>query len=137
MTPTNPDSHQEKVMALQASVFSALTAAQLEDVARISEICDFPAGTELCLQGACAQESFVLAHGNVAVEVDGTEVVRQGPGAIVGDWAMFGDGRRTATIRALSAVQAIVIDARELDSLLMAVPQAIHFVGPKNEVVTS
>ena len=132
MAKARATSHDEKVLALRGTVFGRLTPSQLDDVASLSECGHFDAGATLCVQGAFTQDTFVLAHGDVCIEVDGREVSRLGPGAIVGDWALFGDGRRTATVRALTDVEAVVIDVREIDSLLMSVPNAADVLGPRH-----
>jgi CRP-like cAMP-binding protein len=116
--------------ALEASAFGALTPRQLDDIAGLSDLRRFEAGTNLCLQHDFSQEVFVLAAGSVGVMVDGIEVARRGPGDLVGDWALFGNGHRTASLRALTAVDVVVVDPRELDLLLAAVPALADDLGP-------
>src|SRR5205823_15028317 len=57
---------------------------------------------------------FVVLHGVFDVEVDG-EVGAQGvSGAVLGERAMLGDGRRTATLRAARSSRVAVIGPDEI-----------------------
>ena len=131
MTTTTTSDHEAKTAALRATAFGGLSTAQLDDVARVSGIRHVEAGSDLCVQGEFGQEAFVIADGEVCVRVDGTEVARRGRGDIVGDWALFGTGTRTATVHALTDVDVVVVDTAEVDSQLMAVPAAATSFGPQ------
>jgi CRP-like cAMP-binding protein len=131
MTTITTEVHTRKREALAATAFGALTSRELDDVARISETRHLEAGAALCDRHQFGQEAFVIAAGQVAVEVDGGQVDLAGAGDLVGDWALFGDGRRTATLRAITPVDIIVVDPREIDSLLAAVPAAARALGPR------
>ena len=120
----------DKRAVLAATVFGQLTPRELDDIARVSDERHVEAGSPLCSQQEFGQESFVIAHGQVSVDIDGRQVATAGPGQLIGDWALFGNGRRTATVRAMTPVDVVVIDPRELDSLLAAVPSAARLVGP-------
>jgi CRP/FNR family transcriptional regulator len=127
---TNP-THDAKREALSATVFAQLSARELDDVARVSDERHLPAGATLCSQSEFGQDTFVIANGQVAIDVDGVQVATSGPGQLVGDWALFGNGRRSATVRALTPVDVVVVDPRELDSLLAAVPSTARAIGPQ------
>jgi hypothetical protein len=60
------------------------------------------AGAMLAQEGALGDELYLLLDGVVRVEVDGQPVAEVGPGAILGERAMLEDGRRTATLRAVT-----------------------------------
>lgn len=126
---TNP-TYAAKREALAATVFARLSTHQLDDVARVSDERHLDAGAVLCGQSDFGQESFVIARGHVSVDVDGRQVATAGPGELLGDWAMFGGGRRSATLRAVTPVDVVVIDPAEVDSLLAAVPSAAAAIGP-------
>ena len=60
-------------------------------------------GRTLVEQGEMGDDLFfVLAHGVLSVEVDGAEVAQVGPGAVLGERAALGDGRRMFTLRAVT-----------------------------------
>jgi CRP-like cAMP-binding protein len=124
------NSGTDKRAALAATIFGRLTPRELDDIVRVSDERHIEAGSTLCSQQAFGQESFVIANGRVAVDVDGHQVAIAGPGQLIGDWALLGNGRRSATVRAITDVDVVVIDPRELHSLLAAVPSVARLVGP-------
>lgn len=79
-------------------------------------------GEVLVHQGDPGSELYLLLDGLLTVEVDGKELADVGPGAILGEHAILGDGRRTATLRAattarLAAIQGSSLDPADLKAL--------------------
>ena len=68
-------------------------------------------GETLVEQGESGRDLFVLLDGVFQVEIDGQVVAEVGSGAIVGERALLGDGRRTATLRAVRSSRVAVIGA--------------------------
>jgi hypothetical protein len=68
-------------------------------------------GETLVEQGESGRDLFVLLDGVFHVEIDGEVVAEVGSGAIVGERALLGDGRRTATLRAVRSSRVAVIGA--------------------------
>ena len=66
-------------------------------------------GETLVEQGETGRELFVLLDGVFDVEIDGDVVAQVGSGAILGERAVLGDGRRTATLRAVRSSRVAVI----------------------------
>jgi hypothetical protein len=66
-------------------------------------------GETLVEQGEPGAEMYLLVDGALNVEVDGAVVAEVGPGALVGDLAILGDGRRTATLRAVRACRVALL----------------------------
>jgi hypothetical protein len=66
-------------------------------------------------QGEASQEVFLLFDGVLRVEIDGQAVTEVGPGAILGEMAGLGDGRRTATLRAVTPCRVAVVPPDRLD----------------------
>ena len=71
-------------------------------------------GETLVEQGNPGRELFVLLDGVFDVEVDGEVVAQVGSGAILGERAVLGDGRRTATLRAVRSSRVAVIGPDEI-----------------------
>lgn len=70
----------------------------------------FPEGAELIAQGGRSGDLFVLKEGEVEVLRDGRFVSSMSrPGAIFGEMSVLLDRPHTATVRAVSEVQAYVI----------------------------
>jgi hypothetical protein len=66
-------------------------------------------GETLVEQGETGAEMYLLVDGALAVEVDGTVVAEVGPGALLGELAVLGDGRRTATLRAVRPSRVAIL----------------------------
>jgi Cyclic nucleotide-binding domain len=73
-------------------------------------------GQLLMEQGQLGSELFLLLDGVLAVEVDGEALGELGPGAILGERAIIEpEGRRTATLRALTKSKVAVADVSHID----------------------
>jgi hypothetical protein len=71
------------------------------------------AGEVLVEEGAPGTSVFLVLDGVLTVTVDGSDVAQLGPGAVVGERALFEGGRRTATLTAASPCK--VVEAAEAD----------------------
>ena len=60
-------------------------------------------------------ELYLLLDGVLAAVVDGEEIAQVGPGAILGEGAIIGGGRRNATLRACTRARVAVIAADQID----------------------
>jgi CRP-like cAMP-binding protein len=90
-----------------ADLFSALSPDALEDVARFMTAVTFEPGEVVFRQGDAGDRLIVVAEGELeaVLEVPGAEPMllsRIAPGQIVGELSLLGDGKRTATVRALA-----------------------------------
>jgi hypothetical protein len=80
------------------------------------EIRGIKEGQLLTEQGDVGRELFLLLDGVLAVEVDGEVLAEVGPGAILGERAIIEpEGRRTATLRALTKSRVAVADCSQID----------------------
>jgi Cyclic nucleotide-binding domain len=66
-------------------------------------------------QGDTGDELYLLLDGVLAAEVEGEEIAQVGPGAILGEGAVVGGGRRNATLRACTPARVAVIAADQID----------------------
>lgn len=81
---------------------------------------DIAQGQMLIEQGQPGDEILFVLDGLFAVEVDGQEVAEVGPGAIIGERALLEDGKRTATIRALTSCRVASLPRRYADDRELA-----------------
>jgi hypothetical protein len=91
-------------------------------------------GEMLVEQGAPGAELFLLFDGVLAVERDDESIAEGGPGAILGEMALLEGGRRTATLRAVTACRVAVVpsdrvDRRRLQHLVESREQESHGEG--------
>ena len=76
-------------------------------------------GALLTEQGQPGGDVYLLLDGVLSVWVDGTQVGELGPGAVIGERALLEEGRRTATLRAVTdcVIAVAVKDQIDRDSL--------------------
>jgi hypothetical protein len=73
------------------------------------------AGDVVTAQGAEEDEIFLVLDGVVSVDVDGELLVELGPGALLGERALLEGGKRTSTLRAVTACKLAVVPGDRLD----------------------
>jgi hypothetical protein len=83
-------------------------------------------GEVLVEQGGAGSDLFLLLDGLLTVEIDGKDLTDLGPGAIVGEHAVLGDGKRTATLRAATSVRVAVIPGAQLEPADLAMLGLAH-----------
>jgi CRP-like cAMP-binding protein len=105
----------------------ALDSEQIKFLASQSRPSFFRAGTRLMSQGDFGGSMFVIVTGEVsvnAVDRDAREqiVASLGPGDIVGEMSLFTGDRRTATVSAVTNVDAIEITKWSLERVFTRSP---------------
>lgn len=75
----------------------------------------FATGQTLVEQGQPGDDLYLLLDGILGVIIDGQEVGQIGPGAVVGERALLGQGLRTASLRALTRCTVATAAADEID----------------------
>ncbi len=90
---------------------------------RISKVSQ---GKTLVTEGDEGSDVFLVLDGVVSVEVKGEPLGQLGPGAVLGERALFEGGRRTATLRAVTACRVATISGAELDPEMLTELAATH-----------
>jgi Cyclic nucleotide-binding domain len=72
-------------------------------------------GAVLTVQGERGGDIYLLLDGVLSVWVDGTQVGELGPGAVIGERAVLEDGRRTATLRAVTGCVIAAAASNQID----------------------
>jgi CRP/FNR family transcriptional regulator, cyclic AMP receptor protein len=88
----------------------------------------FAAGDVLFHHGDSTRHCYAIRSGEVLVTVSSTQgstvvLARRGPGTVVGEQAALDGAPRSATVRAATDVDAVVLDAAQLESLLREQPE--------------
>jgi CRP-like cAMP-binding protein len=104
--------------------FGGCSPRQLRDIAQLAEERSVAAGSDLCHQGAFENEVYIVLDGEAEVVIDGRTAGHTHVGEIVGELAMLGNGRRAATLRAVQPMRVLVLDPREVDSVLASDPSS-------------
>lgn len=103
-------------------LFCRCTKNELKKIALLADEIDLPAGRVLCKEGAPGREFFVLLEGTVDVRSDTRLLPDLGPGEFFGEIALVVDAPRTATVRAVTPVRALVITDRAFRELMRESP---------------
>ena len=80
----------------------------------------------LAEQGEPGGDLYLLLDGVLSVWVDGTQVGELGPGAVVGERALLEDGRRTATLRAVTECVVATAAKEQIDRGSLASLAELH-----------
>jgi CRP-like cAMP-binding protein len=99
----------------------ALRGMRDKELARIATLVDeveLEPGTVLTREGQPAQECFVLLEGQAEVTLRGEVIATVGPGDFVGEMGVIDIRPRSATVRALTPIRALVADMRAFSELI-------------------
>jgi voltage-gated potassium channel len=108
-------------MVSRVPLFAGLTAGEIADVMRLLRAETREAGDVIARRGDVAHSMYFIARGEVAIELaDGTR--RLSEGHFFGEMAALRRVRRTATVRAVERTSLLVLDARDLHSLMQRQP---------------
>ncbi len=112
-----------KVALLQkVSLFRGLSGKQLDQIARLADEIEVPAGKRLATAGESGYELFVIIDGQAVAKVARGRTVRLGPGEFFGEMSLVDGGPRSATVEAASKMRLLVVGRREFWQLLTAAP---------------
>lgn len=94
-------------------LFAPLPPTVLERLASAVVELHVAAMAEAVTQGAAGDRFYVIRSGRATVEVDGAETGSLGPGDFFGEIALLHDVPRTATVRALDALELYALERTE------------------------
>jgi CRP-like cAMP-binding protein len=101
----------------QLPVFSALPKRTLALADSLLTPVAFEDGDVLCAEGELGRQAFIIVSGSAVVSRGDEVLATVGPGDLVGELALLGDGRRTASVTAIEPVRAYVMSAQEFNSV--------------------
>jgi hypothetical protein len=110
-TPWGAEDSAPIVTAVESALERQLSVAIIDAKPRFRRL---QAGRTLVQQGQQGDELFLLFDGVLRVEVDGKPVTEVSPGAILGELALL-QGRRTATLRAVTPCRVAVVPKDHID----------------------
>lgn len=123
-----PPAEVQARVALLASceIFATIDRADLGALALMFVERAVPKGAVLCRQDDPAAEAWLIREGELAVHVDGAKRATAvlGPGSLSGEYGLFRDARRTATLKATAETRLLALDYARFERFLLAYPQA-------------
>ena len=109
-------------MVSRVPLFAGLTAGEIADVMQLLRAETRDAGTVITRRGDVADSMYFIAHGAVEIELpDGVRQLEEGQ--FFGEMAALRRARRTATVRAREYTSLLVLDAKDLHSLMERQPK--------------
>ena len=123
----------DKILHLKKiEIFADLSVNELAAVASVTEEAAFDEMEMVFREGETGDTLFLIVEGEVAVIKDCNvdrefELDTIGPGDYFGDMALFGDDRRSATIRVKKDARFLTLNKQELQEIVREYPQiALH-----------
>jgi CRP/FNR family cyclic AMP-dependent transcriptional regulator len=104
-------------------LFSHCNKKQMTAIARLADLVQLPAGTQLIAEGASGREFMVIVEGSGEVRRKGRKIDTLGPGDFIGEMALISGGPRNATVLTTSDCSVLVVAAREFWRLLDEAPE--------------
>ena len=109
----------------ESPVFSVVPPNELKVLATMFKIENHAAGGVICNEGDEATATYVISKGKVDVRVKNTTMAVMKRGDVVGDYAMFVGGKRTATLIAKTACELLRLDYVRFQRFLLACPESL------------
>jgi CRP-like cAMP-binding protein len=109
-------------MLRNVPLFKGLSQKQLEQVARLVDEVEAPAGKRLATAGETGHELFIIMDGQARVQIPKGRTVRLGPGEFFGEMSLVDGGPRSATVEATTPMKLLVVGHREFWQLLDEAP---------------
>ena len=103
-------------------LLSDLGRKEIEEVGRLVDEIDVPAGKVLMREGDTGREFFVLVNGTVGIERGGKRIRTLEPGAFFGEVALLSEAPRSATATSEGPATLLVLGHREFHSLMDQYP---------------
>ena len=107
------------------SLFSGLSQRQLEQVAKLADELEVPAGRRLATAGESGHELFVIVDGEARVKTPRGRSLRLGPGEFFGEMSLIDGGPRSADVTASTPMKLLVVGHREFWALLNEAPPLV------------
>jgi CRP-like cAMP-binding protein len=109
-------------------LFASLGESDLREVAGWFEERTVSEGVELTGEGAPGYSFFILTKGSATVTSGDVTIAQVGPGDFFGEAAIFGDGRRNATVTATSPSTLLVMFGTEFRRLEQTKPGIVSAI---------
>jgi CRP/FNR family cyclic AMP-dependent transcriptional regulator len=106
----------------RVTVFSVLAEEQLRRIVDAAQATEHATGEMLTEQGVMGHRFHLLIEGAAAVERDGQNVARLGPGDFVGEIGLLGGGTSTATVRCTEPTRCLSLRREAFWQLLEEEP---------------
>ena len=110
--------HENEVVATEAetALERRLSLIIMREGGRAPRVTNVKAGATILTEGEAADDIVLVLDGMVEVEAAGSVLAKLGPGAVLGERASLEQGRRTATVQALTNCRIVSYLAADLSA---------------------
>jgi CRP-like cAMP-binding protein len=108
--------------ALRTGIFSALDDADVDGILAAGQPVSFEEGQAIFETGDRGDGMFIVMQGEARVDVGGRFHILKA-GDFFGEMAVIAPGPRMATVKAVTAVEAVKIDAQDFQAFLLEHPK--------------
>jgi CRP-like cAMP-binding protein len=115
----------------KVELFDGFTPAELSRVAELVEEVEAEEGALLTEQGKPGTEAYIVVSGEAAFEMGGERKGSIGPGEPIGEMALIDNRPRVGTVRALTPMKLLALDANGFRKLLDEMPKANRAIMAK------
>jgi len=112
-------------------LFEGFSQAELHRIAELVEEVQAEEGAVLTEQGKPGQECYIVVEGEASFEVGGERKGTIGPGEPIGEMALIDNRPRSGTVRALTPMKLLALDAKQFRTLLDEMPKANRAIMAK------
>jgi CRP-like cAMP-binding protein len=112
----------------QVQLFSGCSKRELQRIAEVADEIDVPAGKTLIRQGDSGRECFVIVEGRASAAIRGKGRFRLGAGSCFGEMSLLSSAPRTATVKAETDMQLLVLGSRQFSALIADLPSVAERV---------
>jgi serine/threonine protein phosphatase PrpC len=110
---------QTKLEALRGiPLFSHLSYREQAEALSIAQMRSYPAGEAIVTEGEPGEDLYVILRGRVVIEKDGVPITSLLAGGHFGEMGLVDDSRRSATVRAMEPVRAMVFTRTDMMNLM-------------------
>jgi CRP/FNR family cyclic AMP-dependent transcriptional regulator len=121
------DPKEARLLALR--LFAKADQSALRHLASAADEVSVAAGHVLIEQGRHHHDIYVIEDGSASVEIDGEEIAEITPGEFVGELGFFVQGPATATVRAKTDLELLVIPYNRFDQTLEDNPALVRAIA--------
>jgi len=119
----------------KVSLFANLEQRYIKGISQICTEREFSAGEALMRQGEEGIGLFIILSGKVRIEKvnasgERVEIATNGPGDIMGEFAVLDGAKRTATVLATEPTKCLVLASWEFTSFMKAHPEVAMGILP-------
>jgi monoamine oxidase len=105
-------------------VFNNLDDSELSTLALMFDTREFQDGQLICKQGDKATEVYIVYSGEICVQISGGKKIIKKVGSVVGEFGLFTEGYRTASLTAHGETVVLSLDYQRFSQFLLAFPKA-------------